>query len=383
MKSVYNHLKEPIAHCLKKDTIKEGVKIIDALTSQIKPLKIEDKIDINSNNQLYKQQVFTYKPSLIQQKINNNLNHDNCVELNNSTQFGIKKVGLTNLVYEQFSTKADRMTKFADPTNDVAFKKIFSQDNIEGIKDFVESIVRNAKDFPFPVNFTSIEFLNKDHMPSVIQGKKSLCDLKVKDDKGNTYIIEMQKRNEQDYLQRIQYYSAHAVTDQLEQGIDHAELNPVITISIMPTKCFNSDVPCISYHPFKETVTNKQLLNAQSHIFVELPKLEKSDLKESTLEWLQMFKNAPKLEHTPDVKSTYVKKAYERLEQHNWSSEEKKAYINVKIADDIEKYNIKHAVEEGIEKSKNTIAKGLKDSGVKIDIISKTTGLTEDQIEKL
>ncbi len=33
------------------------------------------------------------------------------------------------------------MTKLADPRNDIAFKKIFSEDNIEGIKDFAESII--------------------------------------------------------------------------------------------------------------------------------------------------------------------------------------------------------------------------------------------------
>ena len=32
------------------------------------------------------------------------------------------------------------MTKPRDPRNDIAFKKIFSEDNIEKIKDFAESI---------------------------------------------------------------------------------------------------------------------------------------------------------------------------------------------------------------------------------------------------
>lgn len=97
------------------------------------------------------------------------------------------------------------MTKLADPRNDIAFKKIFSEDNIEGIKDFVESIISNAVEFPFSTKLVSIEFLHKDQMPSLLKRKKSLCDLKVKDDKNNIYIIEMQKRNEEDYLQRIQY----------------------------------------------------------------------------------------------------------------------------------------------------------------------------------
>jgi hypothetical protein len=93
----------------------------------------------------------------------------------------------------------------------------------------------------------------------------------------------MQKRNEEDYLQRIQYYASHAITDQLKQGTDHTELNPVITISIMGRKCFDDNIPYISYHPFKETIRGRQLLLTQSHIFIELSKLEKLDLTGSTL----------------------------------------------------------------------------------------------------
>jgi hypothetical protein len=50
--------------------------------------------------------------------------------------------------------------------------------------------------------------------------------------------MDMQKRNEEGYLQIIQYYASHAITDQLEQGIDHTQLNPVITISTMSRKYF-------------------------------------------------------------------------------------------------------------------------------------------------
>jgi len=283
------------------------------------------------------------------------------------------------------------MTKLADPRNDVAFKKIFSEDNIEGIKDFAESIISNAIEFPFSTKLVSIEFLHKDQMPSLLKGKKSLCDLKVKDDKNNIYIIEMQKRNEEDYLQRIQYYASHAITDQLEQGTDHTELNPVITISIMGRKCFDDDIPCISYHPFKETTTNRQILHTQSHIFIELPKLESSGLTGSTLEWLEMFKDASHLDHIPEVKNRNVLQAYHKLEQHNWSPEEKEAYIAAKIDDDMEKSNLKHAKEEGIEigeaKGKAErdveIAKNLLKAGLAVDLIAKATGLSDEEIKNL
>ena len=86
------------------------------------------------------------------------------------------------------------MTKLADPRNDVAFKKIFSDDNIEGIKDFVESIISNALEFPFSTKLVHVEFLRKEQMPSLLKGKRSLCDLKVKDDKNNIYIIDLLRK---------------------------------------------------------------------------------------------------------------------------------------------------------------------------------------------
>ncbi len=279
------------------------------------------------------------------------------------------------------------MTKLADPRNDVAFKKIFSEDNIEGIRDFAESIISNTMEFPFSTKLVSIEFLRKEQMPSLLKGKKSLCDLKVKDDKNNIYIIEMQKRNEEDYLQRIQYYASHAITDQLEQGIGHTGLNPVITISIMGRKCFDDDIPCISYHPFKETTTGRQLLLTQSHIFIELPKLDKAGLTGSTLEWLEMFKDASHLDHIPEVKNRNVLQAYRKLEQHNWSPEEKEAYLASKIDDDMEKSNLEHAKEEGREEgwqeNRIAIAKKMLGKQKPIEEIVELTELTQEQIEQL
>lgn len=193
----------------------------------------------------------------------------------------------------------------------------------------------------------------------------------------------MQKRNEEDYLQRIQYYSAHAVTDQLEKGESHANIKPVITISIMGRNCFENDVPCISYHPYKETTTNKQLLLAQSHIFIELPKLKNSGLKNDTLEWLNMFKEAPNLDKLPSVKNEYVIKAYQKLEHHNWTKEEMDAYIDAKVSDDIEKNNIEHAIKKGKNERNIEIVRKMLSKGMDIKEIIDITGLSKEQVEEI
>ena len=149
----------------------------------------------------------------------------------------------------------------------------------------------------------------------------------------------------------------------------------------MGRKCFEDDIPCISYHPFKETTTGKQLLLTQSHIFIELPKLENSGLTGSTLEWLKMFKEAAHLDHIPEVKNKNVLQAYHKLEQHNWSPEEKEAYIASKIDDDMEKSNLKHAEDKGREEEKIKIARNLLESGLSADLVIKTTGLSEAKIK--
>ena len=367
MKAVYNSFKQPVINHLKKEIPKEVGSKIGVFTQKIESSDVKDKININSSIELCEKKLFTYKSFISPQK------------LNSFNQNGFKKIGFSNVLSRQFSTQVDKMERYADPTNDIAFKKVFDESNKEGLKNFIESIVINAKDYPFSSSLESIEFLNKDQMPSLILGKRSLCDLKVKDNEGNTYIIEMQKRNEKDYLQRVQYYSAHALVGQLEQGQSHAKIDPIITISIMGKKCFEDDVPCISYHPNIETTTNTQLLNMQSHIFIELPKLNNSDFNDDTLEWLNLFQQASTINQLPSVNNEHVLKAYQTLEQHKWTKEETDAYIDARIADDMEKSNIEHAKREG----KIETAKNLKSLGVDIDIISTSTDLSIDDIKKL
>ncbi|WP_255374212.1 Rpn family recombination-promoting nuclease/putative transposase [Rickettsia sp. Tenjiku01] len=77
--------------------------------------------------------------------------------------------------------------------------------------------------------------------------------------------MEMQKRNESDYLKRVQYYSAHSYVQQLTQGIKHKDLLLVIVI-LINTKML-------------ETKTNKQYLFDFSYVFIELKILIKISLK--------------------------------------------------------------------------------------------------------
>ena len=51
------------------------------------------------------------------------------------------------------------MDKYADPTNDVAFKKVFSEDNLKGLQNFIECIIVNVKNYPFTLKIVFIRVL--------------------------------------------------------------------------------------------------------------------------------------------------------------------------------------------------------------------------------
>jgi len=146
------------------------------------------------------------------------------------------------------------MQRYLDPTNDSLFKKIFR--DLERLKEFINAVLELPEGF----RIKEIEFIPVEQVHIIDKGKKSIFDLKVKDEAGSWYIIEMQKRNESDYLKRVQYYSAHSYVQQLTQGIKHKDLLPVIVISLIKTKMFDDEVPCISLHKTLETKTNKQYL---------------------------------------------------------------------------------------------------------------------------
>lgn len=127
----------------------------------------------------------------------------------------------------------------------------------------------------------------------------------------------MQKRNESDYLKRVQYYSAHSYVQQLTQGIKHKDLLPVIVISLIKTKMFDDEVPCISLHKMLETKTNKQYLFDFSYVFIEFKNFDKDKLETTIDEWLHLFKCA-ETENSPlaNIKSEKVLDAYNIIAMH-------------------------------------------------------------------
>jgi len=289
------------------------------------------------------------------------------------------------------------MSRYLDPTNDSLFKKIFA--DVEKLKEFINAVL----DLPPMYRIKEIEYIPVEQLPSIYRGKRSSFDLKVKDESGNWYIIEMQKKNESDYLKRVQYYSAHSYIGQLTQGLTHSNLLPIIAISLIKTKIFDEEIPYISFHKTIETSTNKQYLFDLSYVFIELGKFNKEKLSNIGDEWLHLFKCATEEKEPPiGIKSAKVLDAYHVIEMHGMSPEAYDLYIRTKLQEDAEDIALTEHFDKGVEigeargkaegveigearlrEEKNIIARNLLKAGLTNDLITTSTGLSIEEVAKL
>ena len=94
------------------------------------------------------------------------------------------------------------VSKFLDPKNDVAFRKIFGT---EKNKDLLIHFLNDMIDFKGKKLIQEVTFLKTIQDPETMAKKTSIVDILCKDEKGNQYIVEMQVAKEKGFVKRAQY----------------------------------------------------------------------------------------------------------------------------------------------------------------------------------
>lgn len=261
--------------------------------------------------------------------------------------------------------------RYLDVTNDVAFKKVFSHKEI--LIDFLNSILHLTEGN----KIKELHFFPQEEIPDLGQGKRSIFDIKVLDQSGFWYVIEMKNRPDALFLKRVQVYAASTQSNQLLKGEDYNCVLPIVVISIVNGTLFPKEIECINRHTTREEKTNTQHLFELSYVFVELGKFHKKEEELESMEdfWLSYLADSAKVKSPPaKVKDKNILKAYEVLERFNWDDAAYDAYIRAKLLADTEKLELEDAfrkgktegeakgIEKGIEKGmKKGIEKGKKE----------------------
>lgn len=279
------------------------------------------------------------------------------------------------------------LTKFLDPKNDVAFKKIFGS---EKNKDILICFLNDILEFKGKKPIIEVTFLKTVQEPEIAAKKTSIVDIMCSDEIGNSYIVEMQVAKEKGFIKRAQFYAAKAYSSQLNIKGKYSTLKEIIFLAIADFIMFPEKINYKSDHIILDRDSFEHDLKDFSFTFLELEKFNKPKEQLITMieKWCYFFKHAAKTNEKDLNKiighDLIIKKAYEELNRFNWQEEELNAY-NAVIKKEMD-YNaaMEQKYDEGvatgrIEVKKEIILDMLAEE-LDVNLIAKLTGLTISEI---
>ena len=278
--------------------------------------------------------------------------------------------------------------KIADPKNDVAFRKIFGN---EAKKVILISFLNSVLNLEGNMKIIHLDFLTTFQLPRITGLKTSIIDVKVKDQMGNTYLVEMQLSEVIGFDKRVQYYVSKEYSSQIEKGDDYSvrtgfkPVPTVVLVGILEFDYFKGN-NYLTRHLLLNVETLENELKDISFTFIELPKFKKelSECKTLTDKWIYFIKNAKNLEVIPpDVSDEGLKEAYTESDKHNWTKDELASYDYFLMREQDERGRVVLAEEKAKKSNTLEIGKELKRDGVSHEKIAKYTGLSIEEIEKL
>ncbi|MBK8808389.1 MAG: PD-(D/E)XK nuclease family transposase [Bacteroidales bacterium] len=279
--------------------------------------------------------------------------------------------------------------KYINPFTDYGFKKLFGEEiNKDLLVDFLNELLKEEQG-----QIKNLTYLKTEQLGVTDIDRKAIFDLYCENEKGEKFIVELQKSKQNFFKDRTLYYSTFPIREQAKRADWDYELKAVYTIAILDfifdsdkneTEKFRYDVKLI------ETETHKVFYDKLTFIYLEMPKFTKTveELKTRFDKWLFVIKNLNKLDRVPDkLKEQIFEKVFETAEIARFTPEQVRSYEDsLKYYRDL-KNSLDTAKEEGIiegiEKGIEQVAKEMLKSKESIEKIIQFTGLTKEQIGRL
>jgi predicted transposase/invertase (TIGR01784 family) len=290
------------------------------------------------------------------------------------------------------------MSKYINPFTDFGFKRIFGEEfNKDLLIDFLNELLREEEG-----TITNITYMTPEQLGITAAERRAVFDIYCENDRGEKFIVEMQKAKQKYFKDRSVYYSSFPIQQQAVRGDEwNFELKAIYTIGILDF-IFEEDKAEVDKMLYKvkltDVETQRVFYDKLTYVYLEMPKFRKTEdqLESRFDQWLYVLKNLPHLEQYPTrLRDRVFKKLFEVAEIAAFTPVERKAYENsVKIYRDL-KNVMDTAVEEslvrgiaigeergkeqgiaiGEERGKRDMARAMVANGLDAQTIRRITGL--------
>ena len=285
------------------------------------------------------------------------------------------------------------------PKLDVVFRALFREEN----KNLTEALISDIIGKNIRIKTTDLD----RHLDiKVAQQKLGIMDLRTELEDGTKCNIEIQLEMREYEKERFLYYWADAYSRQLRRGEEYNRLHKTISIIILDheIKELKGIEELNTKWQIRDNKTGKKLLTDHLEIIiVEIPKAirqYKNNEQNKICQWMLFFDDPNKEELNEIMKEN--EKIKEAVEELKGMSEDEELRILAELREkgrrdeyaareyaikqglqEGREEGIKEGIKEGSRKREIEIAKNMLSLKVDIEIISKVTGLTKGEIEKL
>jgi predicted transposase/invertase (TIGR01784 family) len=275
--------------------------------------------------------------------------------------------------------------KYIDPFTDFGFKKLFGEEcNKDVLLDFLNELLHKEEG-----KIVSLSYLKSEMLGVSEEARKAVFDIHCENEKGEKFIVEIQKSKQTFFKDRTLYYSTFPITRQAIPGEWNFELKAVYTIAILNFvfEDGKNDPEKYRYDVMLTDIeTHKIFYDKLTFIYLEMPKFNKKaeELETHFEKWMYVLKNLKRLDNIPDkLREKIFEKMFTVAEVAKLSPDEYQAYIDSLNAYRDLLNSIDTAKAEGKAEEKTEIARKLKTRGMPFEQISEITGLSIEEIVKI
>jgi predicted transposase/invertase (TIGR01784 family) len=287
----------------------------------------------------------------------------------------------------------NRKISYINPFNDLAFKRIFGQDQNKSVLiDFLNGLLLGER------HIVDVTYGDKEQVLDEEQASSMIYDVFCTSDTGEKFIVEMQNKSHRHFIDRMVCYASRAIQRQRRKEEEEKyNIKAVYCIVFMNFKCEGIDDKVVSNVALCDMDTGRQVSDKLRFVFIQLPFFNKSvDECESVLDkWFYVLRNMKVLADLPEGLQCEAFKKLKSITDYSSLSEEREMYDRIEDRYNDAVWMYQGAIEEGMIKGRAegeakgeaskaySIAKNMKAEKLPADMIARMTGLSIKDINSI
>ena len=256
-------------------------------------------------------------------------------------------------------------SKYIDPFTDFGFKHIFgNEENKVLLISFLNDLLEIED------KIVDITYRNLEKLGLSIIDRRAIFDVYCTDEKGNNFIVELQRSKQKYFKDRSIYYTSFPIQEQSEKGTWDYHLEKVFFVGILEFSMDDSSNNYLTKVQLCDMESKEVFYDKLTYYYIEMPKFKKKEEELSThLEyWMWYLNNLVTLEEIPQKlkEDKLLKQAFDVAKFLALNKDEQLAYqLDLKAKLDYQNvmdYAREYAKEQGREEGREEgIKEGIKE----------------------